>query len=61
MKWEDIQQFARIICFMVAGWLGNAGGLDPSNVETVGGALLALASVAWWFVWNRFFKKPASA
>ena len=59
MKWEDIQQFVRILCFMASGALVNAGQLDAANGETLGGALLGVASVAWWFIWNRFFKKPA--
>ena len=53
MKWDDIQQVVRILAFMVAGFLGERGGLDPANIETLGGAFLALASVAWWFFWNR--------
>lgn len=53
MKWEDIQQVVRILAFMVAGFLGERGGLDPANVETLGGALLAIASVVWWWFWNR--------
>lgn len=53
MNWNDIQQVVRILAYAAAGWLGAKGGLDPANVETLGGALLGLVSVAWWFFWNR--------
>jgi hypothetical protein len=53
MNWNDIQQIVRIVAFAVAGWLGNAGGLDPANTETLAGAFIALASVGWWWFWNR--------
>lgn len=53
MNWNDIQQIVRIVMYGAAGWLGAAGGLDPANVETLGGALVALVSVGWWWFWNR--------
>ena len=53
MSWDNIQQLVRILAYGAAGWLVNAGHLDPSNGETLGGALLGLASVAWWWFWNR--------
>lgn len=53
MNWNDIQQIVRIAAYGVAGWLANAGGLDPSNTETLAGGIIALASVGWWWFWNR--------
>jgi hypothetical protein len=53
MNWNDVQQIARIVAYAAAGWLGAKGGLDPANVETLGGAILGIVSVAWWFFWNR--------
>jgi hypothetical protein len=57
MTWDNVQQIARILAYGVSGYLVNAGQLDPANGETLGGALLGLLSVAWWFFWNR--KKEA--
>jgi hypothetical protein len=53
MTWDNVQQIARILAYGVSGYLVNAGQLDPANGETLGGALLGLLSVAWWFFWNR--------
>lgn len=53
MGWNDIQQIARIIAYAASGFLVNAGQLDPANGETLGGAILAILSVAWWWFWNR--------
>jgi hypothetical protein len=57
MTWDNVQQIARILAYGVSGYLVNAGQLEPANFETLGGALLGLLSVAWWFFWNR--KKEA--
>lgn len=59
MQWEDIQQFVRKAADMAAGALVIAGGLDPSHVSTISGIIMGVASIVWWFVWNRWFKKPA--
>lgn len=53
ISWDDTQQLFRIGAYALAGWLGARGNLDPANIETLGGALLGLASVAWWWFWNR--------
>lgn len=53
MTWDNVQQFARILAYGASGYLVNAGQLDPANGETLGGAILALLSVGWWFFWNR--------
>jgi hypothetical protein len=52
-SWDDIQQLVRIVAYMASGWLVSIGQLDVANGETLGGALLALASVVWWWFWNR--------
>ena len=58
MTWDDIQQIIRIVAYAISGFLVSAGQLDPAHGETLGGALLGLASVGWWWFWNR--KKPAA-
>lgn len=52
-SWDDIQQIVRIVAYMISGWLVSLGHLDIANGETLGGAILAVASVAWWWFWNR--------
>lgn len=61
MQWEDIQQFVRKAADWAAGALVLAGGFDPSHASTISGILVGVASLVWWFAWNRFFKKPAVA
>lgn len=53
MTWDSVQQIIRIVLQFLSGLLVGKGILDATNAEIFSGALLSLASVAWWFVWNR--------
>jgi hypothetical protein len=61
MEWEDIQQFVRKGADWAAGALVVAGGFDPSQAPTISGIIVGIASLAWWWAWNKWLKKPAKA
>ena len=60
MNWDSVQQLIRIVLQFLSGFLVGKGILDAANAEVLTGALLSLASVAWWYFWNRK-AKPATA
>lgn len=53
MTWDTAQQFVRIGLQLGAGALVSKGILTEEMAETATGALLSLAGVAWWALWNR--------
>ena len=53
MTWDTAQQFVRIGLQLVAGALVSKGILTEEMAATATGALLSLAGVAWWALWNR--------
>lgn len=59
MQWEDIQQLVRKVADFAAGALVTAGGFEVAQGETISGIIMGVASLVWWFVWNKWLKKPA--
>lgn len=51
--WNSIQQMVRIVMQIVAGFLAGQGIITESMTETVIGAGVSLAAIAWWIVWER--------
>lgn len=53
MNWDSAQQRLRIVLQMGAGALVSKGILTEEMAATATGAVLSLAGVVWWAVWNR--------
>lgn len=53
MNWDSAQQLLRIILQVGAGALVSKGILTEEMAATAIGAVLSLAGVVWWAVWNR--------
>lgn len=53
MNWDTVQQLVRIVLQFLAGILVTKGIIDEANAVTLVGALVSLASVIWWAVWNK--------
>lgn len=58
MSWDTVQQLLRIILQVAAGFVVGQGYLNAEMATTATGAIMSLAGVIWWAVWNN--KKPAS-
>jgi hypothetical protein len=50
--WDSIQQIVRIVMYMVSGYLVKMGWPEDMTVALTGGAI-GLATVGWWFFWER--------
>lgn len=53
MNWDTAQQLFRILLQAGAGALVSKGILTEEMAATATGAVLSLAGVVWWAVWNR--------
>lgn len=53
MNWDTAQQLFRILLQAAAGALVSKGILTEEMAATASGAVLSLAGVAWWVLWNR--------
>lgn len=53
ITWDTAQQFVRIGLQLASGALVQRGWLNEEMATTATGAVLSLAGVAWWAVWNR--------
>jgi hypothetical protein len=53
MQWDTVQQFIRILLQFAAGWLVQKGYINADMAVTFTGAMLSLAGIAWWAIWNR--------
>lgn len=53
MNWDTIQQIIRIAMQFIAGVLVSLGYLNQEMAAQLSGAVLSLAGVAWWTIWNR--------
>jgi len=51
--WDTVQQLLRIGLQIGAGALVSKGVLTEEMAATASGAVLSLAGVVWWAVWNR--------
>ena len=53
MNWDTIQQFVRIILQFGAGVLVTNGVITAEMQTTLVGALMSIAGIVWWAVWER--------
>lgn len=53
MNWDTLQQFVRIIMQVVAGMLVARGYITAEMGVTLTGAIVSLAGIAWWALWDR--------
>ena len=53
VTWDMIQQLVRILMQFVGGTLVAKGVITEEIAAQLSGAVLSLASVAWWLLWNR--------
>ena len=53
MNWDTAQQFIRLSLQFAGGALVARGVLTEEMAAQATGAILALASVAWWMFWNK--------
>ena len=53
MDWNTIQQFVRIVLQFGAGVFVTNGVITSEMQTTLVGALMSLAGVVWWIVWER--------
>lgn len=60
MKWDDVQQLVRKVADWASGALVTAGGFEAAHGETITGIIMGVASLVWWFVWNKWLKKPVA-
>ena len=58
MTWDNVQQLIRIVMHIVAGYLLNNGIVTEEVSTQLTAGVISLASVAWWFFWNK--KRPES-
>lgn len=59
MDWNTIQQFVRIVLQFGAGFLVQSGLITADMQTTLVGALMSIAGVVWWIVWDRNRKAAA--
>ena len=57
MNWDTLQQLIRIVMQLVAGWLLSSGWITADMATGLVGAVVTLAGVAWWALWER--SRPA--
>lgn len=57
MNWDTVQQFVRILMQLAAGWLVNQGIITADMSTTLVGAIVSVAGIAWWALWER--SRPA--
>lgn len=60
MNWDTAQQFVRILLQFGAGLLVSNGIITADMQTSLVGALMSLAGIVWWAVWDRK-RKVASA
>ena len=53
MDWNTIQQLVRIVLQFGAGVLVTNGVITSEMQTTLVGALMSIAGVVWWIVWER--------
>ncbi len=53
MNWDTVQQFVRIIMQVLAGMLVSKGIITAEMGVSLSGAVLSLAGIAWWVLWDR--------
>jgi hypothetical protein len=58
MDWESGQQLIRKMGDAVAGMLVAYGAVAADAYTVVAGAIVGVASLGWWYIWNR--KRPAA-
>lgn len=58
VTWDMIQQLVRILMQFVGGALVSKGILTEEIAAQMSGAVLSLAGVAWWLLWNRKRELP---
>ena len=61
MNWDTVQQFVRILLQLIAGALVQRGYITAEMGVTLTGALLSVAGIAWWAIWQRGRVDPPSA
>lgn len=59
MNWDTAQQFVRILLQFGAGLLVSNGFITADMQTGLVGALMSLAGIVWWAVWDR--KRKATA
>jgi hypothetical protein len=58
MNWDSLQQIIRILMQLGAGWLVNQGWITADMSTTLVGALISVAGIVWWALWER--TRPAA-
>lgn len=53
MNWDTVQQLVRILMQIVGTALVTYGYLDEANAAALTGAVVSIAGVAWWALWER--------
>lgn len=53
MTWDTIQQVLRIILYTAGGVLFGKAVTDGAQFQGLVGGILACASFAWWWFWDR--------
>ena len=53
MDWNTIQQLVRIVLQFGAGVLVTNGVITAEMQTTLVGALMSIAGIVWWAVWER--------
>lgn len=53
MTWDSVQQLIRIVMQIIAGALISKGVMTDAIATQLTGAIMSLAGVAWWFVWEK--------
>ena len=53
MTWDDGQQLIRKLSDALAGVLVTYGAITADMTVLVAGAIAGVASLVWWYIWNR--------
>jgi len=58
MNWETIQQLIRIVMFTVGSFFLGDAVANGEQFQGLIGGVVAAASFAWWFFWERTRPTP---
>lgn len=47
-----VQQIARIVLYVLTGWLAKVGITDSSVLADIGAIVTGVVSVGWWLLWH---------
>lgn len=57
LTWDSVQQLIRIVMQIIAGALISKGVMTDAIATQLTGAVMSLAGVVWWFIWDKNNKK----